>query len=192
MFDVESSDLGRRRLTFKINYGNSVISCTIESVFMNVNNRKLGLRKRGECLNKLFYSFLSYSFHWPQLALGANKNVSSIYMICEPPIIFTVSFVNSAHTFYVRTTNIYGWAILNNNTASYRIVFNQKIPHLMIDLADVHVLGVMYASVSENFKDMVLRSQLSHYVDTLNWLARLRIRHFILKEIYLLVLDFHF
>ena len=172
MKDINKSDLGRRRLTLKIDDRNSVISCTIESVFMNVNNRKLGLSKRGECLNKRFYSFLSYSFHRLQLTFGTNKNLFSLFMISEPPNLSIISFIKSAFTYNGGTVIDNGWAILKN-PVNYRIVVDQKVPQVMIDPSDVWDHCLRIASVSEYLKNMVFRSQLPHPVGTLSWLGRL-------------------
>jgi hypothetical protein len=48
---------------------------------MNVDNFKPRLRKIGIVLNLLIDFYLSYSLHIPQLILGANQYVLSLFMI---------------------------------------------------------------------------------------------------------------
>ena len=93
-------------------------------------------------------------------------------MIRKPPFELITAFVNSALTSYGGTAIINGWSILNN-LVNDRIVVDQKVPQVMNDPADVHDLGLSKARVPEYLKDMVLRSQLPHPVDTLSWLGRL-------------------
>jgi hypothetical protein len=81
---------------------------------MNVDNCKVGLRKIGIGLNLLINIYLSYSLNRPQLILGANEYVVSLFMIREPPNIFIIAFVNSSLTNYRGMTMINGWTILNN------------------------------------------------------------------------------
>ena len=80
---------------------------------MNVDNLKLGLRKIRIGLNLLIDFYLSNSSHRPQLIRGPNKQLLSLFVICEPSNVFVVALVNSALTYYRGMTIVNGWPILN-------------------------------------------------------------------------------